>query len=159
MGKASFNSSNNAAKARSKMASVAAYSQVIFDITPAKSSTSSNGVDVSTPPATLSSSSKSTGSSGSMQHSRLSRYVKDKPDLTPINAVPSLTSSTSLGMGEFYGSVPRGSLGLISSSVPINLSTSAGGTIWSPHRHASRPSKSSWRCKEELCVFMQMRIG
>ncbi|ORY85019.1 hypothetical protein BCR37DRAFT_257024 [Protomyces lactucae-debilis] len=114
------------------MASVAAYSQVIFDITPAKSSTSSNGVDVPTPPATLSTSSKSTGSSGSMQHSRLSSYVKDKPDLTPINAVPSLTPSNSLGMDEFYGSVPKGSLGVISSSVPTNFSTSAGGTVWSP---------------------------
>lgn len=81
--------------------------------------------DLVTPPATLSSSSKSSGSNnGSMpQISRLASYVKEKGNESQI------------GLDDFYGngsSLPKSTGVHQPGSVPSNFSSSAGATVWSP---------------------------
>lgn len=120
VGIAKFMTYSDADKAKQKMSSVSAgpYSQLSFEIIIKRGSQ-----DLLTPPAALSSSSKSNGSNnGSMpQISRLASYVKEK------------SSDSQIGLNDFYGNgsnAPK-SAGL-SGSMPTNFSTSAGTTVWSP---------------------------
>ncbi|CCG81406.1 Cell wall integrity protein scw1 [Taphrina deformans PYCC 5710] len=118
VGIASFASQNDAEKAKQKMSSVSSgpYARLTFEVT------SKRPQDMLTPPATLSSSSRSTGSNGSMpQISRLASYVKER------------SNESQIGLDDFYGngvSLPKS--GGLPSSVPNNFSTSGGTTVWSP---------------------------
>lgn len=122
VGLARFTTHSEAEKTKLKMSSVSAgpYARLSFEVIANRRSRGSQ--DMLTPPATLSSSSKSTNSNGSMpQISRLASYVKER------------SNESQIGLDDFYGggsSVPKSSM--LSGSVPTSYSTSAGGTVWSP---------------------------